>query len=488
MLYQCRRNAEFWAKRPFPYEDQNERLSKEQRQERRREAKREIDALIQDPGIPKEIIEDGAIQRWHFATEDGSVLLIKEKLLQISITDKKPFETTKFLADFQERCASWEDKTPKPCVEALQLELARLYLGKPNCGKDNAGHYQAPSEKIQDCYESLWAMQGGETDWNRIKDERDALVGDEDPEKQPLRKILREILDNWNRWKRFTADNVYINKRNSFASTHEGYYREPPADAKYLLVDRNDKLVIYLDPSGIENAYGPEAKGRMEEDVDSYYAIRKPTVTDGGRRWRGDEHFVLNPHQTQADCGTDYYGSWHATGHPEIPPQLTSDIKALKQDEEEVLLEYLRGAHGCMNRLVDHLFGIHEPELQQEYRDVYKAIPEEGRLPPTSDEEDETFTLKAILRNRQTYEHVDQQDWYGGLVGLIQTGTFTGGALCFNQLRLKLNGYRSGAVVLFRGNLLKHFVQPCKLAFAFYGIRATPTTTLARQGLWLLRE
>ena len=120
------------------------------------------------------------------------------------------------------------------------------------------------------------------------------------------------------------------------------------------------------------------------------------------------------------------------------------------------------------------MFGIHYSELQQEYRNVYKAIREDGRLPATSDEQDEMFTLKPILRGRQTYEHVDKYNWYEGLVGLMQVGTFNGGALCFNQSRLRLKCYRSGAVVLFRGNLLKHSVETCKLAFAFYGTRATP--------------
>ena len=126
----------------------------------------------------------------------------------------------------------------------------------------------------------------------------------------------------------------------------------------------------------------------------------------------------------------------------------------------------MKGAHGQMNKLVDFWFGVFDPELQQEYRAVYKAIPENARLPPTCAEEEETFSLRAILRNRQTYEHVDMQDWNGGLVGLLQLGFFYGGALVFNQLRLQLDGYRSGAVVLFRGNLLKHFVQPCKLPFS----------------------
>ena len=423
--------------------------------------KRILDHAIQDPHLPSEIIEDGAIQRWQFNTESGP--LVYEKLLHISITDKQPFERTKFLADFHQLCASWDDKNSSPCIEALQLELAKLYLEMPRGFLDSRGRYKTPGTHMQTCYDTLWAMPGGESDWNRVKDEHFALLRDGDPEKQPLRKILQEILEKWGRWKRHAVDYMRNNKRNSFTSTNEGYYREPPKDSRYILVDHNGKLVIFLEPNAIENAYGPGVIEKMIEDADNYFAIKKPASTDGKHRWRGDkEHFELNPHLTKADCGTDHYGSWHAAGHPDVLPYLTPDTKNREPDEKEVLLEYMKGATGLMNRLVDHWFGVFEPELQQEYRDVYKAVPEDVRLPPTCSEEEETFTLKAVLRNRQTYEHLDKEDWYGGLVGLSQIGAFGGGAFVLNQLRLKLTGYRSGAVLLFRGNLLKHFVQPCR--------------------------
>lgn len=426
-----------------------------------------MDAVIQDPSYPSEIVEDGAIQRWHFKTAYGPY--VYEKLLHISITDEHPFERTKFLTDFHELCASWYDKNPSPCVEALQLELAKLYHAMPKGYLDSRGHHKTPGKHIQSCYDSLWAMPGGESDWNRVKDEHVDLLRDEDPERQPLRKILQEVLEKWSRWKQYAVDYSHNNRRNSFTSTNKGYYREPPADAKYVLLDRNGKLVIFLDPKGIDDAYEVGVTGRMKDDTDNYFAIKKPASTEGKQRWRGDkEHFELNPHLTKDDCGTDYYGGWHAAGHPDDPMHMTPDAKNLQPDEKEVLLEYLKGTNGLINRLVDYWFGVFDPELQQEYRDVYKAVPENARLPPTCDEEEETFTLKAFLRNRQTYEHVDKEDWYGGLVGLSHIGEFTGGAFCLNQLRLKLNGYRSGAVLLFRGNLLKHFVQSCKSTFSCY--------------------
>lgn len=450
---------------PFPYEDLNDKWTRKDRQEQRRGFKQDLDSMVQDPSNPSEIIEDGAIQMWQFETEYGPV--VYEKLLHISITDKEPFKKTKFLADFQKLCAPWYNMNPSPCVEALQLQLAKVYLAMPKGYRDNKGHHKEPKTHIQASYDTLWAMSGGESDWNRVKDEHVALLQDEDPERQPLRKILQEVLEKWSRWKRFAEDYLHNNQRNSFTSTNEGYYRKPPKDALYILVDKNHKLVILLDPNGITNAYGPDVKAKMEEDTDNYFAIKKPASTEGNQRWRGDkEHFELNPHLTKAECGTDYYGSWHPAGHPNGPMYITPDARNLQGIEKEVMMEYMKGAHGQMNKLVDFWFGVFDPELQQEYRNVYKVIPETARLPPTCAEEEETFSLRAILRNRQTYEHVDMQDWNGGLVGLLQLGFFYGGALVFNQLRLQLDGYRSGAVVLFRGNLLKHFVQPCKLPFS----------------------
>ena len=50
-------------------------------------------------------------------------------------------------------------------------------------------------------------------------------------------------------------------------------------------------------------------------------------------------------------------------------------------------------------------------------------------------------------------------DWKGGLTALVQLGEFEGAAMWFNQVALSLKGYKEGAILLFRGGELSHFVS-----------------------------
>ena len=113
-----------------------------------------------------------------------------------------------------------------------------------------------------------------------------------------------------------------------------------------------------------------------------------------------------------------------------------------------------------MTRILDFWFGVWDPILREEYRRVYKYSPKFARLPPTNKGHPETYCLRVVVCNRSTDEHDDAYDWRRGLTGLVQLGEFEGWALCFNQLGLCLEGYQAGAVVLFRGHELKHYIGP----------------------------
>lgn len=63
-----------------------------------------------------------------------------------------------------------------------------------------------------------------------------------------------------------------------------------------------------------------------------------------------------------------------------------------------------------------------------------------------------------MLVNIPTNEHVDETDWKGGLTGLVQIGKFLGAAMVLKQLGIVLPGYRTGAPLQFRANVLSHFI------------------------------
>ncbi|KAI4178444.1 MAG: hypothetical protein L6R41_008390, partial [Letrouitia leprolyta] len=68
-----------------------------------------------------------------------------------------------------------------------------------------------------------------------------------------------------------------------------------------------------------------------------------------------------------------------------------------------------------------------------------------------------------------TDEHVDQNDWKGGLTAFVQIGKFQGAAMVLKQLGIILPGYRSGAPLQFRGSIPSHFITKwngkCRFAF-----------------------
>ncbi len=178
----------------------------------------------------------------------------------------------------------------------------------------------------------------------------------------------------------------------------------------------------------------------------------------------------LNAHLKEKECGTDHYGHWHARGHQHDPIVETADSVDLKGAAiKQLLYQFLHYTGGSITRVLDFRFGVWDPELREEYRRVYRESPRFARLPPTNDCHDETYILRVVISNRPTDEHIDGDYRKKGLNGLCQIGKFQGAAMCFNQLHLKLNGYKSGAILLFRGRELFHYVSPwegeCRYAF-----------------------
>ena len=138
-----------------------------------------------------------------------------------------------------------------------------------------------------------------------------------------------------------------------------------------------------------------------------------------------------------------------------------ANAKNLDPEQKALLFRYLGTRHSAINRTSTFWYGVIETELMQEYQAIYKAIPERARLPPTCEHEDEVWSLKVFLRNRQTDEHCDDSDVKGGMIGLSQLGKWQGRKMCFREVGLALPGYAiSGNAFIFRGSVLTHAVAP----------------------------
>ncbi|KAL8730567.1 MAG: hypothetical protein Q9166_004021 [cf. Caloplaca sp. 2 TL-2023] len=428
-------SASTWMPTRFPFERFYDGQTKADREDFACAVKHALDAAIA-AAIPT----FSADNEWETRTFSFSIPsekkdrttwnVVHEKLRTFDSTQKGVFKSTKFQAKANEKLKPWVAENPEPPVEAVQLLLARRYVAKGTKAFNEAGNLVKGGDNTQECLYELWNMENREQEWNHLRSEFVGTLNNEDPKEDEVRKMLEKVLASWKRWQK-TDDEIYRNKKNTYASTSsDEIYRKISDDVMYILVDQNDGVIAFLDPNGIDNAYGLGFKAYIEEDTDHLFALKPPKPAKKNVRHKSQsENLVLNRHLTEAECGTDIFGSWHALGHEREPVIQTSEFKHLSLERKDGLLTYFKGAHGLLNRLVVFWFQVLAPQLQKDYSDAWKAIPDEGRLPPTCEDEDETFCMKVLLRNQQTNEHIDANDWNGGLVGLVQIGDFTGGSM-----------------------------------------------------------
>ena len=217
------------------------------------------------------------------------------------------------------------------------------------------------------------------------------------------------------------------NKMDSAAAEDKWLLRQTPRDIMLFSIDKRDKLSAFLIPSAIQDAFRHEdwVKDRMETDTRHFYTHIKKAKNEGSQnnQRHKSESSTADENDTR---GTDHYGHWHATGQTHGPMVETADSHGTSATVRQVLLHYLENTGGTMTKILDFWFGVWEPELRQEYRDVYEKSPKFARPPPTNADRPEIYTMRVNIVNRKTDVHKDASDWKGGLTGLIQIGDFTG--------------------------------------------------------------
>lgn len=145
-----------------------------------------------------------------------------------------------------------------------------------------------------------------------------------------------------------------------------------------------------------------------------------PSPESNKRHKTEQEHLARNPHLSREQVGTTHIGNWHIVGHPRGPIYETSDLRVLSSEGRELYFQYLSNCNDVMTRGLDLWFGIFDPVQREDYRCIYRGIPEDVRLPPSNEDYDEIYSLRGLVCNRPTDERPDQDDVKGGLTGLVQ--------------------------------------------------------------------
>ena len=383
-----------------------------------------------------------------------------EKFLRIDWNLQDPMRDSELLNEVNDAMTSWDASHPEPSEKAVQYTAASVFARRANKNR-----WKDPQLRVEEAYEEL--HDSGRDTWPEAEESFDKILQEKlTNARTGNRYCLQRVLEKWKRWK--CPNKCRINERNAEISTRDELLRAPPNDEIYLALDRNDFIVAFLDPQGIQQAFGEGVLERMIADSELFYSLKYPSKKSNKRHASRNQFLRHNPHLDPQKCGSDHYGNWHAQAHSGCMVE-SADVTACGSMERQLLLQFLHYTGGSMTRVIDYWFGVWDSQQREEYRRVYRESDRFSRLPPTNDGHDETYCLRVVVCNRPTDEHSDAHDWRKGLTGLCQIGRFTGAAMCFNQLRLRLDGYNSGAVLLIRGGELDHYLSPwngeCRYAF-----------------------
>ena len=367
-----------------------------------------------------------------------------EKFLKIDWKKGSPFEDCGILTRLQEKKDRAVAKELRAPVQVRQMALAihyrklvrknKAYHKTDKQGKRDVRKLVKPKANIG---ESDLALYSAEDDdeithtWSELQDRYDIIMKSKQKSKVQKDDVVQSTADllikidlNWTGWgKRNTADSVYENRRDRIAADNSKVLRPIPKDSIVVLVDSNEKLIALLIPEAIQDAFGPGVRDRMLTDTKHFYTHIKYANPGHNKR-----HVSEQTHSSRryGPPGSDHYGIWHENGQTEEPIRESKDSSSCVPFVKQCLLHFLENTGGTMTKLLDFWFGVWEPELREQYRDIYRGLPKYARLPPTNQDRDEIYTLRVTVVNRDTDMHHDQNDWKRGLTGLVQLGDFKG--------------------------------------------------------------
>lgn len=276
-------------------------------------------------------------------------------------------------------------------------------------------------------------------------------------------------------------------ERDQYLATRSGLLRNISKDYVYIAGDKNDQVLVYLDPIGIPFAFGNRVKRRLEAETIEFFAMKRPTPPkDVDNRHQSHPAHLKRNHYSPDQCGVDHIGILHKTGDPYKPPTLTREWDKLSHTKKQLYYYYFRDTVSIMTKLLEFEFGVLDPTMRQEHRDVYDNSGEYLKLPPIH----RTYTYQAIVVNMQTDLHHDRSDWDRGLTGICQLGQFKDAAMVLKDLGIVLDGYQSGATLHFRGNIFEHYTTAwtgkCRYAFDHtckQSVRAQVQADVAKRAL-----
>ncbi len=427
-----------WNWKPDPYVDSLRDTEGESLDNCERRINRELWEAYNNVHEEQKWILDQEIEIAEFEWRDYR--LHWEKYLRISWDDEEgPFKNSEIKTRLKEKVDPEAESSRKASDRARQMILAKHYHEmdkKKVYVKLKPGRLLKPAENLNAVGAKLYTGNEAEDRkrWSILEKEFDETMGKnpqcgKHDEAATLSQFLAKIIESWKGWGlRVHKDRFFNNEENRNAAVDPRLLRGTPKDMIFIAVDQNGKLIAFLFPEAIQDAFRHQdwVKGRMEMDTRLVYThIKKPSAAAAADNKRHiSAHSQLRSKYDH--MGTDHYGHWHAKGRTDIPMVETKDTHKSAAIVRQAILHYLENTGGTMTKILDFWFGVWDRDLREQYRTVYRESPKFARLPPTNPDYEETYSLRAFVINRDTDEHHDKDDWVGGLTGLVHLGKFKG--------------------------------------------------------------
>lgn len=101
-------------------------------------------------------------------------------------------------------------------------------------------------------------------------------------------------------------------QRDEYLASLSRLLRSIPESFMYLAPDKNNKVLVHLDPSGVERAFSKKIKTRMERDSITFY-LHKPLERPSKKRHFNKRHSSEEENRIRngfltSQCGTNHYG------------------------------------------------------------------------------------------------------------------------------------------------------------------------------------
>lgn len=205
-----------------------------------------------------------------------------------------------------------------------------------------------------------------------------------------------------------------------------------------LVLDKNNELIVFCAIKAVQKLL---SDGVLENvytcsDIYTYHqAIPKPDPTCHPLR---EDFLRQNPRsdcraaedRELAKCGVEHYGCREMTGHPHSSIlYMTRGSSASRYYRFENLATRVypklkRGAWRVLTEASAFFFKRLMPVLHNDYIDVCQGVDEDIRMDTMA--KGEPFTLRALLVNLSSEDHVDIKECRYGIAALVPFGNFEG--------------------------------------------------------------